>query len=86
MVNIRVVRMAVPKSFVSMHVAVCLCQQLRLGMMTMMFIMAVPVIMLHRFVPVFVIMAFSQVQVDSDKHQPCRYDQIGCDALLEKND
>lgn len=78
--------MAVPKSFVSMHMAMCLCQHLRLGMMAMMIIMAVPVSILHKFVPVFVSMVFGEVQVNAGKHQPCRHEKIDCDAVVEKDD
>ncbi len=37
--------------------------------MAMMFVMGVTVLMQHRFVAMFVLMAFNEVKVESERHQ-----------------
>ena len=80
MVDVRVVRMPVPKRFMPMPVRMRLCRRSFVSM-AMMVVVDMAVLVLDRLVPVVMGMPFGQMQPDAERHQQASDDQLRSDRL-----
>ena len=80
MMDVRVVRMPVPKRFVPVPVRMRLCRRSFVSM-AMMVVVEMAVLVLDRLVPVFMGVPFGQMQPDAERHQQASDDQLRRDRL-----
>ena len=80
MVDVRVVRMPVPKRFMPVPVRMRLCHRSFVSV-AMMRIVAMAVLVLDCLVRVFMGMPFGQMQPDAERHQQASDDQLRSDRL-----
>jgi hypothetical protein len=83
MVDVRVVRMPVPKRFMPVPVRMRLCHRSFVSV-AMMRIVAMAVLVLDCLVRVFMGMPFGQMQPDAERHQQARDDQLRSDRLAQE--
>ena len=70
MMQIRIVRVFVPHRIVAVPMGMRLCHRpVMLMLMLMMVVMAVGVVVLHRVMAVLMVMPFSQMQPQPNRHQ-----------------
>jgi hypothetical protein len=80
MVDVRIVRMPVPKRFMPVPVRMRLRHRSSVSVL-MMRIVEMAVLVLDRLVRVFMRMPFGQMQPDAERHQQARNDQLRRDRL-----
>ena len=85
--QIRVVRVFVRHRVVPMPMTMRLASRIIWAMcMLVVGIMSVPMLVLDRIVLVFMLMRFGQVQINADRHQDTRTDQMSSKLLMEYGD
>ena len=87
MVQVRVVRMRVHQSTVTVPVRVGLAGRVcRRVLMPMMRVMHVPVLVLERLVDVLVLMTLGEMQPHANGHEDARGSQLPSDRLREEDE
>ena len=84
MVDVRVVRMPVPKRFMPVPVRMRLHHRSFVSVVMMMRIVEMAVLVLDCLVQVFMGMPFGQMQPDAERHQQTRDDQLRSDRLAQE--
>jgi uncharacterized integral membrane protein len=84
-VNVGVMWMGMPKRLVSVQATVRLARRVAWCMFVLVvlvvFVMHMKMVVLHRLVDVFVLVAFGQVQPHTHTHQGCGHGEITRNAL-----
>jgi hypothetical protein len=83
MMDVRVVRMPVPKPFMPVPVRMRLCNRSFVSM-AMMVVVDMGMLVLDWLVDVFMGMPFGQMQPDAERHQQARDDQLRSDRLAQQ--
>ena len=79
--------MLVHETFVAIRMAVRFARRIiRLVGVLMVLVMDVQVLVLERFVNVFVLVALDEMQVEADRHEGCRHNQLPGHRLGEEGE
>ena len=81
--DVRVVRMPVPKRFVPVPVRMRLCRRSFVSM-AMMVVVEMAVLVLDWLVSMVMGMPFGQMQPDAERHQQARNDELRSDRLAQE--